>query len=124
MLRLLSVNHTLVQITPQHIGLAPFVATAFGSTVVGNTISYSGDAPLSWFGNALGPLFGLATKKEVKKQYAHMTHISTEVQAHKMGGLNIEKAFNAVNKWVDYYGDHMHESHSDPHHGDGPQTVG
>jgi hypothetical protein len=75
-----SLIHALSR-TTRAIGLAPIVATAFGSTVVGNPISsaYSGDVPLSWFGDALGPLFGLASKKEVKKQYEHMTHISTEV---------------------------------------------
>jgi hypothetical protein len=89
------------------IGLAPVIATAFGGTMVGNAISsaYSGDAPLSWFGDALGPLFGLATKKEVKQQYLQMTHMSTEIQALKMGGLELEKALNNMNKRVDYYGD-------------------
>ncbi len=89
------------------IGLLPVVATTFGGTMVGNAISsaYSGDAPLSWFGDTLGPLFGFATKKEVKRQFDHITHISTEVQALKMGGLELEKAVNAVNKRVDHYGE-------------------
>ena len=87
--------------------LMPLLATIGGGMVIGSAVNSAntGDAPFSWFGNFIGPLVGLATKKEVARKFAQLTHVATEVEMLKFGGLQLEKAINDVNTRVNKYGD-------------------
>ena len=91
----------------------PLWATTMGVTGGINVVTsiFTGDAPLSWFGEIIGSIFGLQTSKESQQQLKLLQQTAATVDKLAINQKDLIIAINAANERVTKYTKYVLSSH-------------